>query len=96
MFGLIRACIQNAIAWILAVVFSGLIMLQLVYTYITRITSTPWQPKNRVLMETPTCLNDPKYGVHKYLTINVITLFEHLNRDHFLIVLNMFTTAFIL
>lgn len=82
MFGLFRACIQAAIAWTLAAVFSGLIMLQLFYTYITRITSTPWQPKNRVLMETPTCLVDPKYGAHKYLTINVTILFQLLNFAH--------------
>lgn len=41
----------------------------LLFIYIINIGSRPWKPKDRP--NEPECLSDPKYGVHKFASVNV-------------------------
>lgn len=75
MFSFFERLFKYILVQIFIVLFSILATLRLIYTYIINFTSIPWQPKNRILMEPPACLSDKKYGVHKYVTVNVRTMF---------------------
>lgn len=59
------------VVWTLSILFSILVGCRLIFAYIVHCTSMPWKPKDRILMEPPLCLFDPKYGKHKFVTVNV-------------------------
>lgn len=71
MFSFFERLFKYILVQILIVIFSILATLRLIYTYIINFSSIPWQPKDRILMEPPVCLSEKKYGVHKYVTVNV-------------------------
>ncbi|XP_031616516.1 epoxide hydrolase 4-like [Contarinia nasturtii] len=68
MFELIR----SVILWTFCSVYSIVIVLRLCVLYITKFSSQPWKPKDRP--NAPAALTDPKYGVHKFATVNGIRL----------------------
>lgn len=61
--------INVAIVWSLAIYYSVLVCLSIAKDWLLRFDQKPWQSKTR--NEPPECLKDPKYGVHKYVRVNV-------------------------
>lgn len=63
------------------------------FAYMTNFTSVPWQSRDRVLMEAPACLSDPKYGKHKFMMIKNVRQtykFQKNNNNNDLIVCENF------
>lgn len=64
-YGLIKV----AVVWSLATYFSVLVCFFAAKDCILRFNKKPWSSKKRE--EAPQCLKDPKYGVHKYVRVDV-------------------------
>lgn len=61
--------IRNIIIWSLCFFYNVVTIYRLLVLYITKFSSQPWKPKDR--SSAPAALSDPKYGVHKFATVNV-------------------------
>lgn len=59
------------LVWTLSIFFSTFAACGLLFAYIRYAHKMPWKTKDRILMEAPACLTDPKFGKHKYATVNV-------------------------
>lgn len=66
---LFHGLIRVAVVWSLAIYYSVLVCLSIAKDWLLRFDQKPWQSKKRD--EPPECLKDPKYGVHKYVRVNV-------------------------
>lgn len=64
--------INVAIVWSLAIYYSVLVCFSIAKDWLLRFDQKPWQSKTR--NEPPECLKDPKYGVHKYVRVNVSSI----------------------
>lgn len=62
-------CGQWLIVWALCLMYSVLAGIRLLIIYLSKFSSQPWKPKDRP--NPPAVLSDPKYGVHKFATVNV-------------------------
>lgn len=62
--------------WILCFLFSVIAFFRLIFAYIVHFQSKPWRTIDRSQMAPPLCLSDPKYGAHKYVTVNVSVAFR--------------------
>ncbi|XP_049865624.1 epoxide hydrolase 3-like [Pectinophora gossypiella] len=60
------------VSLLLTIYYSILVLVMFVTTYLKNPFSNPWALKLK--LEPPTCLTDPKYGVHKYTKVNNIKL----------------------
>lgn len=80
------------IVWTLSIFFSVLVAIRLILEYIIHCTSMPWKPKDRILMNPPACLSDPIYGTHKYVTVNVRSMF---NNDYVPSLINLIPFVFV-
>lgn len=63
--------VNFVVVWTLSVLFSIVVSVRIIFLYITRFASMPWSSKDRILMPPPACFADPKYGSHKYVSVNV-------------------------
>lgn len=61
--------VQRVVVLALSVLFSVVAAFKLFLLYVTKFPSQPWKPKHRP--DAPPCLSDPKYGVHRFATVNV-------------------------
>ncbi|XP_055311528.1 epoxide hydrolase 2-like [Sitodiplosis mosellana] len=68
MFEIIR-CV---ILWTFSIVFSSVAILRLLVLHLSKFKSAPWKPKERTVA--PALLSDPKYGQHKFATVNGIRM----------------------
>lgn len=61
--------IRSVLLWLLCLVYSITAAYKLLVIYVKNFSSQPWKPKDRP--NPPAALSDPKYGVHKFVTVNV-------------------------
>lgn len=66
---LIYGSIKVVVVWSLATYFSVVVGFHIAKDWLLRFHQKPWQSKKRD--EPPKCLKDPKYGMHKYVRVNV-------------------------
>lgn len=60
---------------LLTLYYSGGVLLIFLWDFLKNPFGDPWAQKLR--LEPPACLTDPKYGVHKYIKVNVSRNFEY-------------------
>lgn len=63
-------CLKVMGLWLICFGYSVIALFGLISIYIRNIRSKPWIPKERPNI--PACLINPKYGAHKFVTLNVI------------------------
>lgn len=68
------AGLQLTITYSLCVFYSSLVALAVLYDFITKRHTRFWVPKKH---EKPDVLSDPRYGEHKFITVNVsVVIFD--------------------
>lgn len=64
--------IQSVILWTLSTTFSVVAIFKLLKLYVTKLELKPWKLQDH--LHPPASLSDPKYGAHKFVTVNVSSL----------------------
>lgn len=80
--------IQFVIIWTFCIIYSVICFFKLIVLYITKFKSQPWKMKDRP--NSPAELIDPKYGVHKFVTVNVSS-FDYRALTHTLFFFQLFS-----
>lgn len=60
--------VRNVVIYSLCAFYSSLVALYVLWMFITKRHTRFWVPKEH---EKPAALSDPRYGEHKYITVNV-------------------------